>query len=127
MDGRAKGMTKQSLQLRLSLWLSLIILAMALVAGALSFVAAFDEAIELQDDQLRQIGALVGRRSLPGHDALAQQAGGDTDAQRRIVVQLLPPADGKAAAPRANWPTCRPRSAMACRPRRCMASAGGCW
>lgn len=90
---------KQSLQLRLSLWLSLIILAMALVAGALSFVAAFDEAIELQDDQLRQIGALVGRRILPGHDASAQQAGGDADAQRRIVVQSLPPADGKAAAP----------------------------
>ena len=53
MDGR-KGRISRSLQFRLSVWLSLAIVLVAVAAGFLSFSYAFREAIELQDDQLRQ-------------------------------------------------------------------------
>ncbi|MDN4571670.1 two-component sensor histidine kinase, partial [Pandoraea cepalis] len=43
-----------SIRLRLSLWLSAAILFFAVIAGVISFGAAFDEAHELQDDVLRQ-------------------------------------------------------------------------
>ena len=44
----------RSLQFRLFLWLSLAIVLVAVPAGFLSYWYAFREAIELQDDQLRQ-------------------------------------------------------------------------
>ena len=63
MDG-PKGGVRRSLQFRLSLWLSLTIILVAAAAGFLSFTSAFDEAIELQDDQLRQTAALLQRQLL---------------------------------------------------------------
>ena len=48
---------RTSLQVRLSLTLSVAILVVAVVAGAFSFMTAFDEADELQDDVLRQVAA----------------------------------------------------------------------
>ncbi|GGF19013.1 two-component sensor histidine kinase [Aliidongia dinghuensis] len=51
----------RSLQFRLSLWLSLTIIGVAVAAGVISFASAFDEAIELQDDQLRLTASLIGR------------------------------------------------------------------
>ena len=56
MAGR-KGDMSQSLQFRLFLWLSLAILLVAAPSGILSYWYAFREAIELQDDQLRQTAA----------------------------------------------------------------------
>ena len=53
---------RTSLQVRLSLTLSVAILVVAVVAGAFSFMTAFDEANELQDDVLRQVAALVDRQ-----------------------------------------------------------------
>ena len=61
MDGR-KGKMSRSLQFRLSLWLSLTIVLVAVAAGFLSFSSAFNEAIELQDDQLRQTAAWLQRQ-----------------------------------------------------------------
>ncbi len=52
MDG-VKERLNGSVQRKLSLALSMVIAAVALVAGALSFAAAYDEAQELQDDMLR--------------------------------------------------------------------------
>ena len=46
-------------QLKLSFSLSLAILVIAVVLGIFSFVSAFDEAHELQDDMLRQVAALL--------------------------------------------------------------------
>ena len=48
MDGFKKRLNA-SIQLKLSLTLSLVILVVAVVAGIFSFMAAFDEAHELQD------------------------------------------------------------------------------
>ena len=60
MDG-AKGPIGHSLRLRLALWLSASIVAVAAVAGAYAFWQAFVEAHELQDDLLRQVAVLVSR------------------------------------------------------------------
>ncbi|CAG2152849.1 Sensor protein QseC [Cupriavidus yeoncheonensis] len=88
MDG-LKGRIGQSIRLRLSLWLSVSILAVAAVAGAFSFIAAFDEAHELQDDILRQVAMLVRNRQLllrspvSGDDAQLQ------DNESRVIIQKL--------------------------------------
>ncbi len=88
------GAAARSLQFRLSLWLSLIILLIALVAGALSFAQAFREAIEAQDDQLGQIAALMARQRLaPATEptvADAHDVDADADADAHIVAQLVP-------------------------------------
>lgn len=54
-----------SLQFRLSLWIALLIVAVSVAAGWMSFSAAFDEAHELQDEQLKQVSALVFADGLP--------------------------------------------------------------
>jgi two-component system OmpR family sensor kinase len=69
----------QSLQVRLSLWLSLTISLVAVAAGFLSFWYAFNEAIEVQDDQLRQTAALIQHQHL---SAPADDSGG-----RRLRTQ----------------------------------------
>lgn len=89
MDG-IQGKIKQSLQLRLSVWLSTAILGIAIAAGVFSFASAFQEANELQDDQLRQMAALVHRYPLPiSQGAMPQEVPG-TDPESQIVVQILP-------------------------------------
>ena len=95
MDGFKKRLNA-SIQLKLSLSLSLVILMVAVVAGIFSFMAAFDEAHELQDDTLRQVAAIFNRQLLPpvrSGDATQAQ---DVDEESRIVVQHL--ADGAKAS-----------------------------
>lgn len=89
MDG-IQGKIKQSLQLRLSVWLSTVILGIAIAAGVFSFASAFDEANELQDDQLRQMAALIHRYPLPVNKTPMLQEVPDTDPESRIVIQALP-------------------------------------
>ncbi len=95
MDG-FKRRLNESVQLKLSFLLSLAILVIALVAGIFSFVSAFNEAHELQDDTLRQVAALFDRQHLPlahpGDDGRAK----DSDEESRVIVQYL--ADGSKAA-----------------------------
>lgn len=87
MDGRQRTMN-HSLQYRLSFWLSLAILGVAVAAGAFSFIAAYREAIEFQDDQLRQVAALIDPRHLP--IPLEQRGSVNVaDAESRMVVQML--------------------------------------
>ncbi len=97
MDG-LKGRLSDSIRLRLSLWLSAAILFFAVIAGVISFGAAFDEAHELQDDVLRQVAALVDNNNLPTsefHNLRAPQA---SDEEARVIVQRLgasiPPSAG---------------------------------
>ncbi|MDE2431086.1 MAG: two-component sensor histidine kinase, partial [Burkholderiales bacterium] len=95
MDGFKKRLN-ESVQLKLSFSLSLAILIIALLAGIFSFVSAFDEAHELQDDMLRQVAALFDRQHLPrahlGDDGRAKES----DEESRVIVQYLSDA-GKVA------------------------------
>ena len=95
MDGFKRHLN-ESIQLKLSFYLSLAILVIAVVAGIFSFVSAFDEAHELQDDTLRQVGAIFDRQHLPlahlGDNGRAK----DSDAESRVIVQYL--ADSSKAA-----------------------------
>ncbi len=61
MDG-IKRKINDSLQFRLSVWISAIIFVIALISGIFSFYSAFVEANELQDDQLQQIAALLNQK-----------------------------------------------------------------
>lgn len=63
MDG-FKERLSHSIQLRLSFWLSLAVLGVAILAGAFSFAAAFKEAHALQDDILRQVANLCDSQNV---------------------------------------------------------------
>ncbi|ABF09878.1 periplasmic sensor signal transduction histidine kinase (Tn6048) (plasmid) [Cupriavidus metallidurans CH34] len=79
----------ESVQLKLSFTLSLAILVVAVVAGVFSFLSAFDEAHELQDDVLRQVAQLMDRQRLlpavPTTDIRLK----DVDEESRVIVQRL--------------------------------------
>lgn len=98
MDG-FQGKIRQSLQFRLSAWLSLVILVVALAAGVFSFVSGFQEAIELQDEQLRQMAALINQQRLPVTHAESQEDAPDADPESRVVVQLLRQPDFQVPEP----------------------------
>ena len=88
MDG-LKRRLNESVQLKLAFTLSLAILVVAIVAGVFSFLSAFDEAHELQDDVLRQVAQLMDRHRLspavPPTDARLK----DADEESRVIVQRL--------------------------------------
>lgn len=88
MDGFQRKL-KESIQFRLSLWLSLAILAVALLAGVFAFISGFDEAHEFQDDMLRQVAALFDQQHVP---VPQQQDGAKVaigDEESRVIVQYL--------------------------------------
>jgi len=98
MDGRPRRVTP-SLQRRLSRALALSIAGVALVAGGFSFVAAYDEARELQDDVLRRVAQLVEQVQARAPDApLDLHVQGDED-DSRVIVQPLDAAPPGAARP----------------------------
>src|SRR6195952_2699264 len=94
MDGFKKRLS-ESVQLRLSMALSLVILVVALVGAAFAFTSAYDEANELQDDTLRQVAVLFDRQHMtlnyPGEEHAID---GDNE-ENRVIVQYL--ADGARA------------------------------
>lgn len=83
MDG-FQGLSR-SLQARLAAALSAAIVALALAGGALAYVEAYSEAIELQDDLLRQVAAVT---RVP---TAAQAAHATDDGESRLFV-LVPGA-----------------------------------
>jgi two-component system OmpR family sensor kinase len=94
MDGFQRKM-KQSLQFKLTAWLAASILAMALAAGLFAFYSSFRWALEFQDDQLRQVAALINLHDLPTvHGQLRDPVPG-TDPDSELIVQIVP--DGSAA------------------------------
>ena len=97
MDGRQGGL-KFSLQTKLSVWLSVAILSMAVAAGIFSFASGFREAIELQDAQLQQIASLFSKRSsMIGKPSQVQTD--DVDHEESISVQLLHAVDSHSPPP----------------------------
>lgn len=92
MDGVKKRLNA-SVQRKLSLALTLAIALVALVAGALSFAAAYDEAQELQDDVLRQVARVVDGRRLALPPAPQDAHFKDHDDAARLIVQPLGPLD----------------------------------
>jgi two-component system OmpR family sensor kinase len=91
-----------SLQFRLSLWLGIAIFGVALVAGAVSFEAGFQDAIELQDDQLRQVAALMTRSHLPATATMSNVP--DIDPDARLLIQILPRTSQGVAGLPGNLP-----------------------
>ncbi|MBS0293126.1 MAG: two-component sensor histidine kinase [Proteobacteria bacterium] len=87
MEGGA-GPVK-SVRRQLSWALALAIVAVALMGSALSFLAAYDEARELQDDVLRQIAQLVDARQLRAQPQPLDGHFLDRDEAARVVVQSL--------------------------------------
>lgn len=88
MDG-FKRRLNESIQLKLSFYLSLAILVVAIVAGVFSFLSAFDEAHELQDDTLRQVAALFDRHHLPLVHPADEGRAKESDEESRVIVQYL--------------------------------------
>ncbi len=108
MDG-LKRRVVDSLQIRLSLWLSFAILSVALIAGIFAFFSAFDEAHELQDDVLREVAAMFGRHLLAARQVGDTGREADHDAESRVYVQLLSATpsgrSGGGAIPRLALPS----------------------
>jgi two-component system OmpR family sensor kinase len=88
MDGLKRRLSG-SIQFRLSFWLSLAILVVALVAGVFSFWSAFKQAHELQDDVLRQVAALLDSRQMPLPPPGDSSRATDGDEESRVIVQQL--------------------------------------
>jgi len=89
MDGFKKRLN-DSVQFKLSATLSLAILAAAILAGIFSFMSAFDEAHELQDDVLLQVAQLVDRqRLLPPAPPTGDTRPAYRDEESRVIVQRL--------------------------------------
>ena len=88
MDG-LKRRLNESVQLKLSFTLSLAILVVAIVAGVFSFLSAFDEAHELQDDVLRQVAQLMDRQLLSPTVPPTDTRLKDADEEARVIVQRL--------------------------------------
>ena len=87
MDG-FKRRLNASIQLKLSFTLSLAILIVAIVAGVFSFVSAFNEAHELQDDTLREVAVLFNRQQLSTASPDEDRAK-DSDIESRVIAQYL--------------------------------------
>ena len=93
-----------SIQGQLSLWLSLVIVAVGVAAGVFSYRSAYDEANEFQDDLLRQVGTMFERHRLPVPFAADASGPGATaalsgDEAPQMQVQALDPAAPAASGP----------------------------
>ncbi|HET7822204.1 MAG TPA: ATP-binding protein [Ornithinibacter sp.] len=87
-QGRRRNLTPRSLTARLSLTLAVSTLAVATVAGAWSYHQAFQEAQALQDDVLRQVGAIVATSPVAPED-LTTDLGPLTDTASDLDVTSL--------------------------------------
>ncbi len=83
MDGQQVG-SKYSLQQQLSHWMMLIALVFSLIIALISWVMAFHEARELQDDILQEIASLIVTNKIT-HTGIFQQK----IAENALVFQQL--------------------------------------
>lgn len=88
MDG-VKVNSGQSLQARLSAWITAVIVGIALSAGVFSFATAFQEVNEMQDDQLRQMAILINSRHLQVSMATEAAMVSEVDPEARVILQVL--------------------------------------
>lgn len=101
---------KESLQVRLSFWVSVSIIGMALIAGAMSFWTVFREAHELQDETLRQLAASYDEHHLPFPDTVNPPGLTDEEAEARVIVQYLQDSASARAESGRNMPLALPAS-----------------
>lgn len=92
-----------SLRGRLFTGLTIFIVGMALAAGYLAYRWAFDEAIELQDAILLQVGSLAARN----HLSTTLPSEGNIDGEAQVLIEEIGPSGG-AAASRENWTSSLP-------------------
>lgn len=97
MDGRKSKLT-DSLQFRLSVGTAIAILGVALLAGSFSYWWAFEEAIELQDEQLIRLSALVNHQRIVQPDSNTPVEISTADPESHFVVQWLDPVLEQARA-----------------------------
>ena len=98
MDG-SQGKIGQSLQAKLSGWIAAVIAVLALAAGVFSFGMAFQEANELQDDQLRQIAILANSHNLLLSPRDAAAIDTEIDPESRVILQVLYPVGATTTKP----------------------------
>jgi two-component system OmpR family sensor kinase len=91
VDGGKRKLTG-SLQFRLSATLSALIALLAIGAGVFSYVSAFDEAIEWQDANLRQMSAMTDGRSAKV-DLPVTIIDTVPDPDLEVVVEVLGPSN----------------------------------
>ncbi|HWV16895.1 MAG TPA: ATP-binding protein [Cellvibrio sp.] len=94
MDGRKSQLT-DSLQFRLSLSAALAIVLVAMIAGMFSYWWSFEEAIEVQDEQLIQLAALVNHQRIAEPDSAADIEVSKIDPESHFVVQWLDTPPGQ--------------------------------
>lgn len=88
-----------SLQGRLSAAFAAAIVVGALVAGVGAYYAAYGEAIDLQDDQLRQLATLISRYDEPAAGFRFAGNANKVDAETQFVVERMPDTrDGVVSA-----------------------------
>src|SRR5581483_5087284 len=92
MDGQQKPMTTlrtKSLQVRLALWLSLIIAIATAVGGTIGYQSAFHDAYEAQDDQLREISAMIDAKRIDLEQTDPIVRVGIVDKEAHFAIQIL--------------------------------------
>lgn len=105
MDG-SEMQIGRSLQARLAVWMTGVIAGFALIAGLISFGSSYQEANDLQDDQLLQIALLSSSHFLNPSTQGAVAKANLNDPDSRVILQFLSPAgnaksgaDGSSAEP----------------------------
>jgi two-component system, OmpR family, sensor kinase len=109
MDGSQRAVTR-SLQFKLSTWIAGVIAGIALAAGIFSFTAAFIEANELQDDQLRQVAALIDQQIISPTLQMTESEYNNLhiDSEARLIIQELSAAAVNQNTPNLVLPTTLP-------------------
>lgn len=106
MDGN-QVQIGQSLQARLAVWMTCVIIGFALIAGLISFGSSYQEANDLQDDQLLQIALLSSNHFLHPSNQGADAKATLNDPDSRVVLQFLPPtgsSEGVSSEPQLKLP-----------------------
>jgi len=88
MDGQQTKLTS-SLQFRLALSLVVIITIAAMIAGMIGFRSAFADANELQDDQLREVAAMVDANLLKFGELDVATRSEEADPESHLALQWL--------------------------------------
>jgi two-component system OmpR family sensor kinase len=83
---------RRSLRQRLSLWLSVAIVAISAMSAGLAFWMNFQDANDLQDAQLRQVAAVLAAQALLAPSAHFQPRDHE-DAETHLVIRVLGSAD----------------------------------
>lgn len=96
----------RSLRRQLSLWIAVATIGISLIAAVCSFMLAFKEAQELQDDQLRQTSLLVERSGgIVSFWTELDKQDSDNDPEARIIIAPVgKPADATASVKKGRLP-----------------------